>query len=196
MTWDELSVNRSSFDCFTSPIHMCHCEHCGACSFWYKDIKRKESFILYPEDATAPLAHPDMPEDMRIDFEEARQIASISPRGAAALLRLSIQKLCKELGGKGDNINADIAALVSKGLPSEIQQALDIVRVVGNNAVHPGELSTGDVTEVCNALFDLINHIVEDQIARPKRLTALFERLPKGAIESIDKRDQKALAST
>jgi len=135
------------------------------------------------------MPHEDMPADVRTDYEEARQIPANSPRGAAALLRLGIQKLCVYLGESGKTINDDIAALVKKGLPVEIQQALDIVRVVGNNAVHPGELNASDVAAVSSALFDLVNQIIEERISRPKKLQAMFAKLPQSAQQAIKKRD-------
>jgi hypothetical protein len=136
-----------------------------------------------------------MPETVRTDYEEAREIAGASPRAAAALLRLAIQKLCIELGESGENINDDIANLVRKGLPVEIQQALDIIRVIGNNAVHPGELQSDDVADVASSLFELTNQIVEERVSRPRKLQALFDRLPQGARDAIEKRDQKAQQS-
>lgn len=135
------------------------------------------------------MAHPDMPPDIRADYDEARNIAQDSPRGSAALLRLCVQKLCKHLGEPGKNINDDIGSLVKKGLPVEIQQALDIVRVIGNNAVHPGELSSEDVQQVATTLFELVNHIVEDRISRPNRLATLFTGLPSQALAGIANRD-------
>ena len=96
--------------------------------------------MIYPFNGSAPLPNPDLPEDIKEDFEETRNIVELSPRGAVALLRLAVQKLCKELGEKGEHINTDIKNLVSKGLPEKMQKALDSVRVVGNNAVHPGQI--------------------------------------------------------
>jgi hypothetical protein len=145
--------------------------------------------MVVPDAVTAPMPHPDMPTTVRSDYEEARRISSASPRGAAALLRLAIQKLCVSLGQPGDNLNQDIGALVQAGLPLGIQQALDIVRVVGNNAVHPGELNENDVAAVSNSLFELVNAIVDDRIARPKKLQAMFDSLPAGAREAIERRD-------
>ena len=84
-----------------------------------------------------------MPEDVRADFLEAASIVDASARGAAALLRLCIQKIVMALGGRGNNLNEDIGNLVEQRLiPQSIQQALDVVRVVGNNAVHPGVMGT------------------------------------------------------
>ena len=146
--------------------------------------------MIWPQDiSTAPLPNPDMPEEILSDYTEARSIVSLSPRGAAALLRLSIQKLCKHLNEKGENINDDIGSLVEKGLPVRIQQALDIVRVTGNNAVHPGEMQLQEDRETVSSLFELVNMIVENQISQPKAVDNLYGKLPPNAVEAIKKRD-------
>ncbi len=169
-------------------LHIAICTHCKGRVVWFVD--NYNSYMLWPFGiANAPLPHQDMPENVKADYIEARNICKLSPRGAAALLRLAIQKLMKHLGEKGENINTDIGSLVKNGLPIQIQQALDVVRVTGNNAVHPGELRIDDKPEVVSALFGLINLIVDNQIAEPKRIQALYESLPEGARDGITKRD-------
>jgi hypothetical protein len=96
--------------------------------------------MLYPDAGGGPPANPDLPEDIRGDYLEAQAIVGRSPRGAAALLRLCIQKLCKHLGEEGEHLWTDIGNLVRKGLPPAVQEALDAVRVIGNEAVHPGQM--------------------------------------------------------
>ncbi|MGE8398585.1 MAG: DUF4145 domain-containing protein [Burkholderiales bacterium] len=130
-----------------------------------------------------------MPPDVRADYLEAASILALSARGAAALLRLAVQKLMKHLGMPGENINADIKALVAAGLPDMVQQALDYCRVVGNNAVHPGELSLEDTPDMAWTMFELINTIVQLRIAAPKQLEELYAQLPQGARDAIAKRD-------
>ena len=149
----------------------------------------KTDSLIWPLQASFPAASADMPENVKSDYEEARLIASISPKAAAALLRLAIQRLCVHLGGTGDNINADIGQLVKDGLPPKIQQALDIVRVTGNNAVHPGQISIDDNGKIVKALFNLVNIVVEDMISQPTQVKNLFEALPTAAKEQIKKRD-------
>jgi hypothetical protein len=130
-----------------------------------------------------------MPANVKGDYEEARAIVNASPRGASALLRLSLQKLMPHIGEKGDNLDDDIRDLVKKGLPQMIQQALDAVRVIGNNAVHPGELDLKDDITTAKSLFDLVNLIVDYTITKPKNVKAIYERIPKGAKDAIARKD-------
>lgn len=161
------------------------CASCGAPTIWVNDT------IIYPSYSTAQIASLDLPEDVRVDFEEARAIANQSPRGAAALLRLSIQKLCKHLGKPGNNINADIKALVEDGLPTRVQQALDSVRVIGNEAVHPGSIDLRDDIATVNMLFKLVNFITEKMITEPREIDELYTSLPADKLVGIDNRDRK-----
>lgn len=178
-------------------LYLSKCSHCqDVCCWqgldWDPDEREfQDSIMLIPDGSVAPMPHPDMPESVKSDYQEARSIVNRSPRGAAALLRLSIQKLCGELGENEGSIDKDIKSLVVKGLPVGIQQALDVVRVVGNNAVHPGELTSDDIADVSMSLFDLVNVIVDERIARPRALAALYLRLPEGARNAIERRDGK-----
>jgi hypothetical protein len=165
----------------------CVCRNCGSKSIWSSDEER----CIDPVIGGGPRPHIEMPEDVKDDYEEARRIIGQSPRGACALLRLCVQKLCKDLGEKGKDINDDIASLVQKGLPQEVQEAMDSLRVVGNNAVHPGEMDLKDDPETASALFNLLNFVVEEMIAKPKRRRGVFERLPVSVREAIKKRDGK-----
>src|SRR5688572_10249423 len=85
-------------------------------------------------------------------------------------LRLAIKKLCAELGETGKNINDDIASLEKKGLDKRVQQALDIVRVIGNDAVHPGQIDLRDDRDTATKLFGLVNLIAEKMITEPKHV--------------------------
>lgn len=161
------------------------CAHCSNFTIW---LDRK---MVFPLTSTAPFPNPDLPDDIKQDFEEARQIAILSPRGAAALLRLSIQKLCVLLGEDGKNINKNIASLVSKGLPPKVQQALDLVRVVGNNAVHPGQIDITDNIGITNNLFGLVNLVADVMISQPKHIEEMYNTvIPDSHREAIVKRDK------
>jgi hypothetical protein len=155
----------------------------GEWGYWVNEV------LVAPAIAAAPLPHPDMPEDVQTDYIEARDVASRSPRSACALLRLAHQKLCISLGEKGKNLNDDIASLVKKGLPVEVQQAPDALRVFGNHAVHPGELDLQDDHASAQSLFGVLNFIVEQRIAQPRKLAELYGQIPEGALQQIERRD-------
>jgi hypothetical protein len=167
-------------------VWISQCYSCDRLSLWLNDR------LVHPASRDGDEPNQDLPDDVRRDYNEARSVLSTSPRAAAALLRLSIQKLCQAIGETGQNLNDDIASLVVKGLDKKIQQALDIVRVIGNNAVHPGQIDLRDDRNTANQLLRLVNLIAEKMISEPKQIQSMFDSLPASARDQIERRDNRA----
>jgi hypothetical protein len=148
------------------------CEHCQFPTIWLSRL------MVFPQSTTVERPSTDLPTDS-------------SPRGAAALLRLAIQKLCKHLGGSGKDINADIKALVAAGLPNKVQEALDSVRVIGNEAVHPGSLDLRDDRDTASKLFKLVNFVAQKMITEPKEIADIYNSLPAEKLQGIQDRDNR-----
>ena len=90
----------------TSEMLVSRCEKCGALAVWMHER------VIWPCIGIAPPPSPDLPEEVRHDYLEASRIARESPRGAAALLRLAVENLCKSLVPVEKNLNDCIGALV------------------------------------------------------------------------------------
>ncbi len=165
-------------------VQVATCHNCAKHIVWVDDM------YAYP-DIVAEEPNPDMPDEVKQLYDEAGLIYNNSPRAACALLRLAIDRLCNELGETDRDINKNIGELVKKGLPASVQQALDVVRVVGNKAVHPGQIAF-DVDDVGTAtmLMRLLNIIVSRMISEPKEIAGLYDQLPESVKQSITKRDE------
>lgn len=189
MHWAELGYFAGG-GIVSSSWMLCTCQHCQLDTIWKVNKENvRDVFMAYPHQVNAPAIHQDLPEVCRADFEEARLICGVSPRGAAALLRLCLEKLLGHLGGSGKDINKDIAGLVQAGLDPHIQQALDVVRVTGNNAVHPLDMPHEDLVSNVPVMFEMINLIVDERIARQRKMAERFANLPEKARQAIEKRD-------
>lgn len=172
------------------------CSHCKQISLWKPSEDSALGEMLYPDFGATPLPSEDMPEDVKKDYEEAARIFIKSPRGAAALLRLGLQKLCIHLGEEGKNINADIRSLVKKEvLSGQVIKVADTLRIIGNNAVHPGQIVDEDFDKVAGKMFNLINFIVKKAITEPKELDELYQLMPENARNAAEAQDKKALES-
>jgi hypothetical protein len=181
-------LEEATKDLFTQRaynVHLSKCYNCGKLALWVHDR------LLFPNAKGGVPPNPDLPDGIVRDFEEAREIVGASPRGAAALLRLCIQKLCQHLGEKGKNIDDDIASLVKKGLQPLVQQSLDIVRVIGNEAVHPGVMDLKDDQDTALRLFDLVNAITQQMISHPRVVGEMYAKLPEAKRKAIETRDKK-----
>lgn len=195
MTWLPLQTQNGGTNYYES---LCSC--CNSPSLWRvkyflngKHREEKEPELIYPDHGHAPLPDDAMPENVKADYVEAARIFSKSPRGAAALLRLGLQKLCKHLGENGENINNDIRNLSAKNIvPPLVVNVADTVRITGNNAVHPGEMSDEDFDHIASKMFELLNFIVKKGISEPLELKALYELTPEGPRKDAEAKDAKA----
>jgi len=166
-------------------LHLSLCFACNELAIWVHDQ------LVFPTVMDADLPNEDLPPDVITDYKEASRIVSLSPRGAAALLRLAIQKLCANLGEEGKNMDTDIASLVRKGLLPVVQQSLDSLRVTGNEAVHPGTIDIKDDRETASQLFKLVNIIAEQMISIPKQANEVYSKLSHHKSAENEKRNGK-----
>ena len=189
-TWREESIDES--DDYAENIRIegvdmkvSVCSHCENPTFWLAEK------MIYPPH-TSPPANSDLPNSVKEVYEEAASIANLSPRAACALLRVAIEILLKDRGhlGEQDTLFNSIGKLVKAGLDENIQKSLDALRVVGNNAVHTGQIDINESIDV-QALFRLINLIANKLITEPKELNEIYNLLPDTAKEAIEKRDEK-----
>ncbi len=163
-------------------LYIATCQCCGNSSLWW------DGNCVYPEMKYSE-PNPDMPESVKTLYSEASYIYTKSPRAACALLRLAIERLCNELG-ENDTIDKMIGSLVKKGISPTVQQALDSVRVIGNKAVHPGQISLDvEKKETAEILMRLLNLITQRLISDPKEAESIYNQLPDKTKQSIERRD-------
>lgn len=197
MKWQELFgfADRKNTNIYESK-----CSRCNKSSYWrqYEKVSAtSESPIslgemIYPDFEPSLPPEQDMPEDVLQEYIEASKVYSKSPRAAAALLRLGLQKLCIHLGGEGKNINVDLRTLASNNvLPPEVIQVADTIRITGNQAVHPGEMNPEDVDYVAGKMFDLLNYIVRRAITEPKFFKELYRLTPEQPRKFAEETDTK-----
>ncbi|MFW9439680.1 DUF4145 domain-containing protein [Xanthomonas euvesicatoria] len=185
--WSSVVDHQSPFDSLLPQNWIVtRCQRCETVALWIGNN------LVYPKRTIAPPPSDDLLQEIKNDYLEAANILSESPRAAAALLRLALQKLCVQLGEKGENINDDIKALVAKGLNPLVQKSLGALRITGNNAVHPGEINLTEQPERVFKLFDLINFIANKLITEPKEIESFYGALPADALSAVERRDKKS----
>jgi hypothetical protein len=167
----KIIIKNNFYKFVPSGFSVATCSSCDEFTLWVgKDV-------VYPKKMTLPPPNVDLSEEIKGLYFEASSILLDSPKGSTALLRLALQKLLEQVGKSGKNINNDIKVLVAEGMSSKIQQALDLLRVIGNNAVHPGQIDLDDNTEIAQKLFSILNFVADELITKPKELEELYTDL-------------------
>ena len=170
-----LEVHREFRNRDVQNVSISYCFNCNEMCLWVCDQ------LVWPRRAGGPEPKLDAPPNVRREYEEASQTLEASPRGAAALLRLAIEKLCKELGVSEESLKDDIAFFVREDVDARVQKVLDAARIIESNAVPPGQIGLGDDRATAETLSGLVNLICEKMIMEPRHLQAVYTKLREGA---------------
>jgi uncharacterized protein DUF4145 len=179
-----LEVHREFRNRDVQNVSISYCFHCNEMCLWVYDQ------LVWPRSAGDPEPKLHAPPNVRRECEKATQTLEASPRGAAALLRLTIEKLCKELGVSGESIKDDIAFVVREDVDARVQKVLDAARIIESNAVSPGQIGLGDDRATAETLSGMVNLICEKMIMEPRHLQAVYTKLREGDRNAGDRRLQ------
>lgn len=148
--------------------------------------------IIYPSISLAEFPNEDMPSEIKILYEEAKDIVNRSPRIACALLRLALENLIDHVIGENNNdLSKNILDLVRDNkLDDRIRDSMEIVRVIGNGSIHPAiiDMNGLDTIDTAEQLFGLINFITTSLITQPQKIKQLYDKLPAEERKKIERK--------
>jgi hypothetical protein len=131
-----------------------------------EQLEQQDSALAAYVQATPdliPPPHRDLPKTVENRYREARSIAMASPRSAAALLRVALEALLDVWHPSTGVLATRIDALSRTGLPTPHTQAMDIIRHLGNEAVHVGTIVDADDPQTVQELFRYLNYLAESR---------------------------------
>lgn len=107
-----------------------------------------DDLLLLPRVIKRPIPK-GVPPEIAKDYKEACEVLTLSPRASAALSRRCLQHIIHEAAGiKKNNLYEEIESVKSH-LPPYLQTLIDLVRKLGNIAVHPKkDKETGLILDV------------------------------------------------
>ena len=146
-----------------------------------------EEKMVYPPASHGARPSVDMPASAQRLYEEAGNVLPGSPRAAAALLRMCTEDIIKSLTPKHDGRGRlDEKAPLYKHVEflqkndalwpgEEIDTALEILRLIGNEAVHSPRMiqRDGDSERIAKSLFMLVDMITQSLITRRRETSEL-----------------------
>jgi len=147
-----------------------------------------EWVLIKPRGISRTPLSKDVPQEYTTDYNESCLVLPYSPKASAALSRRCLQNLLIEkAGAKGKDLSQQIQyVLDSKELPSDLAEALDAIRNIGNFAAHPiKSKSSGEIIEVepgeAEWNLDILEALFDFYFVRPailaKKKEALNEKL-------------------
>src|SRR5262245_51235048 len=179
-----LRVHREFRNRDVQNISISYCFNCNEICLWVVDQ------MVWPRCATDPEPKLHASPDVRGETEEASHTLDASPRGAAVLLRLATEKLCKELGDSDGSPRPEIAPHFQEEVDARVQKVLDAMRIIESKAVPPDDLGVGDSRATAETLSGLVNLVCEKMIIEPRQLRALYAKVRDGAQSAFEPRAQ------
>lgn len=143
---------------------------------------------VFPDQVPPP--NRGLPKAAADLYQEAREVAAASPRSAAALLRVALEALLDDLHPSGGKLVDRIDELHAGGLPTPQTQAMDVLRLIGNEAAHAGTVHDADNPETVRQLFHYLNYLAESS-ETVRRIAASYQALPKHKRAEAERRRQR-----
>lgn len=102
-----------------------------------KEPEIYKQWSLLPEYFAKPFPS-YIPQAIRQDYEEACKIKELSPKASATLARRCLQGIIRDFFGVGkkDTLKKEIEAISDNAIDSDIKEALQSIRKIGNIGAH------------------------------------------------------------
>ena len=162
-----------------------YCFSCSEMGLWVGDQ------LVWPKGTTSLEPTLDASADVPEDSGKTSQTLDASPRGAAALLRVATEKLCKELGDSEQGPRPAITPLLQEEVDARVLKVLEAMRVIESNAMPSDHVSVRDDRATAETLSGLVNLICEKIMIEPRQLQALYTKVREGAQNGIEQRAQR-----
>lgn len=146
------------------------CPECGDLIanfyFYYPETEEEGTIAAFPKTSSRLKLPSDLPKEFIDDYHEACLVIGDSPKASAALSRRCLQNILREKANiqifnegagkyedqkiKKGELSEEIQQVIDhSGLPAEIKEGLNVVRVIGNFAAHPiKSKQTGEIVDV------------------------------------------------
>ena len=175
-----------------SPWRASVCRSCDTPTLWRGDD------IVWPLRVTVgPDPNKDIPEQALELYNEGREVAAVSRRAGAALLRAALERLINYIEPGSGRLNDKIGRLRERVSPG-LAKALDILRDTGNGILHdevPEGVAavvvseSGDQSAAFDYLCGVVNRLTTELITTPLADDELFALLPDSVRAAIARRD-------
>nr|WP_254304607.1 DUF4145 domain-containing protein [Rathayibacter sp. VKM Ac-2835] len=133
-------------------------------------------------------------------YDEARAVAGISRRAAAALARAALERLLQSIRPEFVGRLDDLIAHVTPDLSTSTARLLGALRHVGNKSLHVDDelddfvaLYLGQIDSgVVELLFAALNDVTEELVAKPAQADRFYAMLPDGVRGTIERKSQRS----
>jgi hypothetical protein len=151
-----------------------------------RPVAKITEYFIRPKGISRSPIPKEVPEKYAEDYTEACLVLADSPKASAALSRRCLQNLLREVAGvKPDDLSKEIQEVIDSGkLPSDLSEAIDAIRNIGNFAAHPNKSQhTGEIFDVEPGEAEWGLNVIEDlfdfYFVRPARIKEKKEALNK-----------------
>jgi hypothetical protein len=143
-------------------------------------------YLVRPKAISRSPIPKEVPQKYAEDYKEACLVLADSPKASAALSRRCLQNLLREIAGvRADDLSKEIQQVIdSKTLPSDLSEAIDAIRTIGNFATHPIKSQhTGEIVDVepgeAEWSLDVLEDLFDFYFVRPARIKEKKDALNK-----------------